>query len=72
LISKMEEKNTATRAVATTISGSVNPALARVSLPSNIGNHGNYHNAAGFGYEFFTFFSHPRPEKFTAEIGLNV
>src|SRR5882724_12876371 len=54
LISKMEEKNTATRAVATTISGSVNPALARVSLPSNIGNYANYHNAAGFGYEFFT------------------
>src|SRR5436305_13125195 len=44
LISKMEEKNIATRAVATTISGSVNPALARRSLPNNISNYGNYHN----------------------------
>src|SRR5438046_8266831 len=57
LISKMEEKNTATRAVATTISGSVNPALTRRSLPNNISNYGNYHNRFHFGYKFFILFA---------------
>jgi hypothetical protein len=54
----MERKNTATRAAATTISGRVNPALARFSLPSNIGNYENYHSAAGFGYNYLYFFVH--------------
>jgi len=63
LISKMEEKNTATRAVATTISGSVNPARARFSLPSNISNYENYHSASGFGYNFFTLFQYTAGRK---------
>src|SRR5437762_7340620 len=63
LISKMEEKNTATRAVATTISGSVNPALARFSLPSNIGNYENYHNGYCFGYKIFILFATFSTEK---------
>ena len=72
LISKMEEKNTATRAVATTISGSVNPALARLSLRSNISNYGNYHSAPDFGYNYFVFFlTIAGPERFAAKIRLN-